>query len=336
MCSSIEDDTPIREGIAEVLEMEGYSVSQAGDGREGLREASEHHPNLILLDLMMPNMNGWQFRDAQKEDVALAEVPVIVISAVATEPWSRLEGVAALFRKPFDTAGLLAAVARHATGEGVAARVTRRASGRGAQLVQRREQFVDLEGLVQLPVRRRPDPAQCARTGASRAYAWVIRIAVASTFSVRAGRSCPDSARGAQSLDDARDGRWLFPACLVHRSGPPAGSCTVKVAMAGMRRGPGPVLRGTRKPLVLGKPGKGPIMSRQAIQVRNSLSAPTPGKRHSTFVQPTTQRLQDGGIAVHVEEALAVRMRHGQDDDAPTHRKLARGGSPPRGASSAA
>ena len=103
----IEGDTPIRECIAEVLEMEGYSVSQAGDGREGLRAAREQPPNLILLDLMMPNMNGWQFGDAQREDVALAEVPVIVISAVATEPWSRLEGVAALFPKPFDTAGLL-------------------------------------------------------------------------------------------------------------------------------------------------------------------------------------------------------------------------------------
>ena len=120
----IEDDTPIRECIAEVLEMEGDSVAQASDGREGLLEAGEHHPNLILLDLMMPNMNGLQFRAAQNGDAALADIPVIVMSAVATEPWAELEGVAARFSKPFDTGTLLAAVARHATGEGVAARVT--------------------------------------------------------------------------------------------------------------------------------------------------------------------------------------------------------------------
>ena len=53
----IEDDTPIRECIAEVLEMEGYSVAQASDGREGLLEAGEHHPNLILLDpLRLPGV----------------------------------------------------------------------------------------------------------------------------------------------------------------------------------------------------------------------------------------------------------------------------------------
>ncbi len=113
----IEDDAPIREAIAEVLEMEGYSVSQARDGREGLREARERPPNLIILDLMMPNMNGLQFRAAQNEDAALADIPVIVISAVATEPWAELEGVAARFPKPFDTAGLLVGVARHATAE---------------------------------------------------------------------------------------------------------------------------------------------------------------------------------------------------------------------------
>ena len=113
----VEDDSAIREGIAEVLEMEGYSVSQATDGREGLREAREHPPNLIILDLMMANMKGWQFRAAQKVDPELADIHVIDISAVATEPRTELEGVAARFPKPFDTAGLLVGVARHATAE---------------------------------------------------------------------------------------------------------------------------------------------------------------------------------------------------------------------------
>ena len=110
----IEDHTPIRECIAEVLEMEGYSVSQARDGREGLRVAREQPPNLILLDLMMPNMDGWQFRAAQKEDAALADIPVIVLSAFEAEAATDLEGVVARFPKPFNTSVLLAAVAQHA------------------------------------------------------------------------------------------------------------------------------------------------------------------------------------------------------------------------------
>ncbi len=96
----VEDDTAIRECIAEALEMEGDSVSQARDGREG-QEACEHPPNLIVLDLMVPGMNGWQFRAAQKKDPAFADIPVIITSAVA-EPWSDMEEVAALFPKPFD------------------------------------------------------------------------------------------------------------------------------------------------------------------------------------------------------------------------------------------
>ena len=110
----IEDHTPIRECIAEVLEMEGYSVSQARDGREGLRVARAQPPNLILLDLMMPNMDGWQFRAAQKDDAALADIPVIVLSAFEAEASTGLEGVVARFPKPFNTSVLLAAVAEHA------------------------------------------------------------------------------------------------------------------------------------------------------------------------------------------------------------------------------
>jgi two-component system, OmpR family, alkaline phosphatase synthesis response regulator PhoP len=111
----IDDNAAIRESIAEVLELEGYSVSEAGDGREGLRLASEAAPDLIILDLMMPVMNGWQFRAAQKEDPALAGVPVLVLSAVGTEPWSDMEDVSARFPKPFDVGALLAAVERYAS-----------------------------------------------------------------------------------------------------------------------------------------------------------------------------------------------------------------------------
>lgn len=78
----IEDDRDIRDALFEVLEAEGYDVRAAANGAEGLCEAHAHHPDLILLDLMMPVMNGWQFRAAQKLDDSLRDVPVVVMSAV--------------------------------------------------------------------------------------------------------------------------------------------------------------------------------------------------------------------------------------------------------------
>jgi CheY-like chemotaxis protein len=111
----IEDDPSLREVIAELLEDVGYEVAQARNGLEGLDEASHHRPDLILLDLMMPAMNGWQFRAAQKEDAALATIPVIVMSAFEPEEGDEaLEDVAARFPKPFDVMALLEGVRRHA------------------------------------------------------------------------------------------------------------------------------------------------------------------------------------------------------------------------------
>ncbi len=79
----IEDQEEIREALAEALELEGCVVSAASNGREGLAEARRGHPDLILLDLMMPVMNGWQFRAAQKRDPRIAGIPVVVVSAFA-------------------------------------------------------------------------------------------------------------------------------------------------------------------------------------------------------------------------------------------------------------
>jgi CheY-like chemotaxis protein len=109
----IEDDRSIREAVAEVLAAEGYVVSEAANGLEGLREAREHLPSLIVLDLMMPTMNGWQFREAQKQDPSLADIPVIVVSAYCEMPGPRLDE-AARFPKPFDLVTLLLAVDKYA------------------------------------------------------------------------------------------------------------------------------------------------------------------------------------------------------------------------------
>lgn len=79
----VEDDSAIRTMLVEVLEDEGYPVAEASDGAEALTylEQSPQRPCLIVLDLMMPRMNGWQFREIQREDPALSDIPVILLSA---------------------------------------------------------------------------------------------------------------------------------------------------------------------------------------------------------------------------------------------------------------
>ncbi len=104
----VEDDVDIRETLHELLECAGYEASEAANGLEGLLAARLAPPDLIVLDLMMPVMDGWQFRRAQRSDPALASIPVIVISASGPSPID-----ADLFlQKPFPLDRLVAAVAR--------------------------------------------------------------------------------------------------------------------------------------------------------------------------------------------------------------------------------
>lgn len=78
----IDDDSGSREALAELLADEGYGVATAEDGAEGLAYLRVgHRPRVILLDLMMPGVDGWDFRAEQKRDTELAQIPVIAISA---------------------------------------------------------------------------------------------------------------------------------------------------------------------------------------------------------------------------------------------------------------
>src|SRR5262245_9680008 len=78
----VDDDPDIRETMGLILEDEGFEVSLASDGAEALAKLRGcEPPHLILLDLMMPVMNGWQFRAEQEKEEALLNIPVIVISA---------------------------------------------------------------------------------------------------------------------------------------------------------------------------------------------------------------------------------------------------------------
>lgn len=78
----VDDDAGSRKALAEVLTDEGYSVATAGDGADAMTYLRQgHRPRVILLDLMMPGVDGWDFRAEQKRDTALADIPVIAISA---------------------------------------------------------------------------------------------------------------------------------------------------------------------------------------------------------------------------------------------------------------
>jgi CheY-like chemotaxis protein len=78
----VEDDSDLRQALSDILRDEGYSVAMAADGREALdRLRRDLRPSLILLDLTMPVMNGWQFRAEQRQDPALSAIPVVVLSA---------------------------------------------------------------------------------------------------------------------------------------------------------------------------------------------------------------------------------------------------------------
>ena len=104
----VEDDADLREMMAQLLSLEGFATATVSNGREALEYL--HHndmkPDVILLDLMMPVMDGWEFRRKQQADPAVAGVPVIVLSALDQ---SRATDVAAdaFLKKPLDFDRLL-------------------------------------------------------------------------------------------------------------------------------------------------------------------------------------------------------------------------------------
>ncbi len=108
----VEDDYDIRDALASVLELEGHDVRTASNGIEGLAEARNQRPDIILLDLMMPVMNGWQFRAEQKRDADLADVPVVVVSASGS---GTVIDAAGFVPKPCEVDVVLEAVRRYAT-----------------------------------------------------------------------------------------------------------------------------------------------------------------------------------------------------------------------------
>jgi CheY-like chemotaxis protein len=104
----VDDDLDIRETLTELLQGEGYDCATAGNGREALDYLRSHpFPSLILLDLMMPVMDGFAFRAAQLEAEPLREVPVLVISAGGrAEQAAKSLAAAGYLNKPMDIGDL--------------------------------------------------------------------------------------------------------------------------------------------------------------------------------------------------------------------------------------
>ena len=112
----VEDDYEARESLAAVLVSEGYAVAEAEHGQAALEQLRRSPTDfcLIVLDLFMPVMNGWAFRDAQVKDPTLAAIPVVVVTADATAARRASElGIAAAMTKPVDFDRLLAVVGEY-------------------------------------------------------------------------------------------------------------------------------------------------------------------------------------------------------------------------------
>lgn len=109
----VEDDGDTREMLGRFLELEGFNVELAANGRQALdRLETGTDACLIVLDLMMPVMDGWQFRREQIRRASLAKIPVIVVSAAGRDRTDQIDANAVL-SKPVDLEELLARIGEY-------------------------------------------------------------------------------------------------------------------------------------------------------------------------------------------------------------------------------
>jgi two-component system, chemotaxis family, chemotaxis protein CheY len=106
----VEDDDDVREFMELLVSSSGYETMTARDGQEALLRMRQRRPCMVLLDLQMPRMDGWQFRERQLEDPSLARVPVVCITAFFDpELVTRKLGIRCL-NKPVDLPTVISAV----------------------------------------------------------------------------------------------------------------------------------------------------------------------------------------------------------------------------------
>jgi len=107
----VEDDAAILSSIVDILEFEGYSVETASDGAEGLAQLERVTPTLVILDMRMPVLNGWDFARIVKERGI--DVPILVMTAAQdASRWAQEIGAEGSIAKPFHILDLLSSVER--------------------------------------------------------------------------------------------------------------------------------------------------------------------------------------------------------------------------------
>lgn len=111
----VEDDSDIRDALRDLLQVEGYNVLCAGDGEEGInvlqKISTSNPPCLVVLDLMMPLMDGWDFYKIKQADQKIADIPTVVISAYEGDKGDLSE--VPFIKKPIEFQVLLEAVQEH-------------------------------------------------------------------------------------------------------------------------------------------------------------------------------------------------------------------------------
>lgn len=111
----VDDDADVRESVRDALEEEGHRVSTASNGKEAFRllQNEKLRPDLIVLDIMMPEMDGWAFRAEQRRDPELASIPVLVFTAYGSPKEIATQlGAAGFLRKPLLLEELLSTIDR--------------------------------------------------------------------------------------------------------------------------------------------------------------------------------------------------------------------------------
>lgn len=111
----VEDDLDISEAIQSILEDEGYKVKCAYNGKEAMEflKDTETIPHLILLDIMMPYMNGYEFREAQLKIPKIADIPTIILSAAGKHEDAEKLNFNDRLKKPLDLETLIDVVKRN-------------------------------------------------------------------------------------------------------------------------------------------------------------------------------------------------------------------------------
>jgi CheY-like chemotaxis protein len=106
----VDDDAAVRQAVRALLEAEGYAVATAADGAEAIEKLRGSRVLLVLLDLAMPGVDGWQFLSRRESEIGFPRVPVVLLSGM--QFIHDAPGVADFIRKPIDSGRLLDCVHR--------------------------------------------------------------------------------------------------------------------------------------------------------------------------------------------------------------------------------